>query len=78
MLQRGSFCPAFLQIILESDTDSMWALWKELFLGVLDKHAPVWPTREIKKMTFERDKLKRKKMVTDLELLGMITNQQEM
>jgi hypothetical protein len=45
----------------------MWALWK--------KHAPVrhirkrksavpWLTREIKKMIFERDKLKRKAMVT--------------
>jgi hypothetical protein len=53
----------------------MWALWKKLFLEVLDKHAPVrhirkrksalpWLTGEIKKMIFERDKLKRKAMVT--------------
>ena len=47
------------QIVLESSTDSMWALWKKLFLKVLDKHAPVqrirkgksgvpWLIREIK------------------------------
>jgi hypothetical protein len=63
------------QIVLESYTDSMWALWKKLFLEVLDKHAPVqrirkrksgvpWLTGEIKKIIFERDKLKRKAMVT--------------
>ena len=28
-------------IVLEPDTDSMWALWKNLFLEVLDNHAPV-------------------------------------
>ena len=64
------------QIVLESDTDSMWALWKELFLEVLDKHATVQRIRkrnsgvplltgEIKKMIFERDKLKRKAVVTN-------------
>ena len=53
----------------------MWALWKKLFLEVLDKHAPVqrirkrksgvpWLTGEIKKIIFERDKLKREAMVT--------------
>jgi hypothetical protein len=53
----------------------MWALWKNLFLEVLDKHAPVrhirkrksaapWLTGEIKKMIFERDKFKRKAMAT--------------
>ena len=63
------------QIVLESYTDSMWALWKKLFLEVLDKHAPVqrirkrksgvpWLTGEIKKIIFERDKLKREAMVT--------------
>jgi hypothetical protein len=29
------------QIVLQSDTDSMWTLWKELFPAVLDKHAPI-------------------------------------
>ena len=63
------------KIVLESYTDSMWALWKKFFLEVLDKHAPVqrirkrnsgvpWLTGEIKKIIFERDKLKRKAMVT--------------
>lgn len=31
------------QIVLKSDTDSMRACWKELFLNVLDKHAPIQP-----------------------------------
>ena len=55
------------QIVLQSDTDSMWTLWKELFLEVLDKHAPIqhirkksssipWLTSEIKKLLFDRDK----------------------
>ena len=33
-------------IVLEPDTDSMWALCENLFLEVLDKHVPV---RHIKK-----------------------------
>ena len=55
------------QIVLQSDTDSMWTLWKELFLEVLDKHVPIqhirkksssipWLTSEIKKLLFDRDK----------------------
>ena len=63
------------QIVLKSDTDSMWACWKELFLDVLDKHAPIqhirkrtfnvpWLTADIKKLIFERDRKKRKAMVT--------------
>ena len=63
------------QIVLKSDTDSMWACWKELFLEVLDKHAPIqhirkrsssvpWVTADIKKLIFERDKKKRKAMIT--------------
>ena len=50
-----------------NQTDSMRTLWKELFLGVLDKHAPIqhirkksssipWLTSEIKKLLFDRDK----------------------
>ena len=65
------------QIVLQSDTDSMWTLWKELFLGVLDKHAPIqhirkksssipWLTSEIKKLLFDRDKKKRRAMITKL------------
>ena len=65
------------QIVLQSDTDSMWTLWKELFLEVLDKHAPIqhirkksssipWLTSEIKKLLFDRDKKKRRAMITKL------------
>ena len=63
------------QIVLKSDTDSMWACWKELFMEVLDKHASIqhirkrsssvpWVTADIKKRIFERDKKKRKAMIT--------------
>ena len=55
----------------------MWTLWKELFLEVLDKHAPIqhirnksssipWLTSEIKKLLFDRDKKKRRAMITKL------------
>ena len=63
------------QIVLQSD--SMWTLWKELSLEVLDKHAPIqhirkksssipWLTSEIKKLLFDRDKKKRRAMTTKL------------
>ncbi|RUA05885.1 MAG: hypothetical protein DSY43_03475, partial [Gammaproteobacteria bacterium] len=65
------------QIVLKTDTDSMWASWKELFLDILDKHAPVqykrkrsfnipWLTNEVKKLIFDRDKKKRKAILTKL------------
>ena len=34
------------RIVLERDTDSMWACWKELFMAVLDKHAPIQQIRK--------------------------------
>ena len=34
------------QIVLQSDTDSMWNLWKELFLEVPDKHALIQHIRK--------------------------------
>ena len=51
------------QIVLQSDADSFWTLWKELFLEVLEKQAPIphikkksssipWLTSEIKKLYF--------------------------
>ncbi|XP_032237174.1 uncharacterized protein LOC116618025 [Nematostella vectensis] len=65
------------QIVLCHDTNEMWAHWKDLFLNVLDRHAPVqskrkkafnvpWLTREIKDLINNRDKLKRKAMVSKL------------
>ena len=60
------------------DPNHMWEIWKELFLEVLNKHAPLqhkkpkpskvpWITTEIKSLINERDKLKRKTIITKLE-----------
>ena len=48
----------------------MWRIWKELLMGVIDKHAPVrsrrisnksspWVTNELKRLMYERDYLKK-------------------
>ena len=48
-----------------NDPNSAWLVWKDLFLSVSDKHAPLrrkrvqdkqapWLTAELKKMMFER------------------------
>ena len=53
-----------------NDPNSAWLVWKDLFLSVSDKHAPLrrkrvqdkqapWLTAELKKMMFERDRLKK-------------------
>ena len=53
------------------DPNAMWKIWKNLFLEVLDKHAPLqqkkirskkvpWITSDIKKLMNTRDKFKRK------------------
>lgn len=63
------------QIVVEQDADLMWSCWKKLFLGVLDKHAPLqhkrsksfkvpWLTKDLKDLIYERDKLKRKAIIT--------------
>ena len=60
------------------EPNSMWEIWKELFLEVLNKHAPLqhkriksstvpWITNEIKGLINTRDKLKRKAIITKLE-----------
>ena len=60
------------------DPNHMWEIWKELFLEVLNKHAPLqhkktkpskvpWITTEIRSLINERDKLKRKAIITKLE-----------
>ena len=36
----------WVQIVLKSDTDFMWACWMELFLNVFDKHAPIQHIRK--------------------------------
>ena len=60
------------------DPNAMWEIWKRIFLEVLDKHAPrqhkklrskkvPWITNNIKKLIIQRDKLKRKAILTNLE-----------
>ena len=57
----------------------MWEIWKELFLEVLDKHAPLqqkkirsnkipWITSKIKSLINTRDKLKRKAVISKSEV----------
>ena len=61
------------------DPNAMWEIWKELFLEVLDKHAPLqqknvrsnkvpWITSEIKNLINKRDKLKRKAIISKSEI----------
>ena len=58
--------------------NGMWDIWKQLFLQILDKHAPLqrkklkakgtpWITNNIKMMINTRDKLKRTAIITKLE-----------
>ena len=58
--------------------NTMWEMWKKVFLEVLDKHAPLqnkkiksksvpWFTSKIKMLITERDKLKRKAIITKQE-----------
>ena len=60
------------------NTNDMWEIWKQLFLEVLNKHAPLqtkrirskntpWVTNEIKNLINTRDSLKRKAVITKLE-----------
>ena len=56
----------------------MWEIWKDLFLQVLDKYAPLqskkikskrspWISSDIKHLMTARDNLKRKAIITKLE-----------
>ena len=60
------------------EPNSMWEIWKEIFLEVLNKHAPLqhkiirsskvpWITNKIKGLINTRGKLKRKAIITKLE-----------
>ena len=58
-------------IVLQSNTDCMWALWKELFLEILDKHAHHLRKRSspiplLNAEIHDRDRNKRKAMITNL------------
>ena len=64
----------------ESDINLRWTLWKTLYLNVLDKHAPIqskrirskrhisWINKNIKNLIYERDRLKRKAMISKSEI----------
>ena len=60
------------------NSNTMWEIWKELFLEVLHKHAPLqhkktrsskvsWITNKIKGLISTGDKLKRKAIITKLK-----------
>ena len=60
------------------NANDMWIVWKDLFLEVLNKHAPLchkklrvnsvpWLTSEIKNLINSRDRLKRKAIITNLD-----------
>ena len=60
------------------DPNAMWEIWKNLFLEVLDKHAPLqhkkirsnkvpWMTSDIKKLMNTRENFKRKAILTNNE-----------
>ena len=60
------------------DPNTMWDIWEELLLEVLNKHAPLqhkkiksskvpWVSTKIKGLINTRDKLKRKAIITKLE-----------
>ena len=57
----------------------MWEIWKDLFLQMLGRHAPLqskkiksksspWITSQIKHLTITRDNLKRKAVITKLDI----------
>ena len=58
--------------------NTMWEIWKDLFLQILDKHAPLqskkiksksspWITSHLKHLIITRDNLKRKAVITKLD-----------
>ena len=73
-------CQPWELITYESEINSMWALWKKLFLEILDRHAPIqkkrkrpfndvpWLTRELKELIHKRDNFKRKAIMTNRNL----------
>ena len=60
-----------LLIELEHDPKIAWDIWQHMFLDIADYHAPVkkervrripppWITPDLKRLIFQRDKLKKK------------------
>ena len=66
--------------------NTMWEIWKKLFVEVLNKHAPIrqkkirskkvpWITSEIKKLINKRDRSKRKAIIRNLEADWLVYKQ---
>ena len=62
----------------DDDPNAMWGIWEELFLEILNKHAPLrhkktksskvpWITNKVKCLITTRNKLKRKAITTKTE-----------
>ena len=81
---KNAFCNDLSQQLWDNiyffgeNPNDMWGMFKELFLEVLDKHAPLqkkktkskqspWVTNNIKTMIYTRDKLKRKAIISKQE-----------
>ena len=73
---------------LYSDPNEMWRIWKEMFLGCVDKHAPLkskrirkkrspWITRELLNKIRKRDFLKRRQSPPTTRLYGINLGVQE-
>ena len=65
-------------LLFADNPSTMWEIWKDLFLQVLDKHAPLqskkikskrspWISSDIRHLMTARDNLKRKAIITKLE-----------
>ena len=68
---RNDLREAFCNFDHRTDPSLAWLNWKEMFLQIVDKHAPLllrkveseytpWLTNEIKNMSYHRDYLKKK------------------
>ena len=81
---RKNTCGIFLHLsnqyvyFYADNPNDVWKIWKQLFLEILNKHAPLqtkrirswktpWVTNDIKNLINTRDSLKRKVVITNVE-----------
>ena len=68
---QNDLCCAFSAFPISNDVNNAWETWKEIFLDMVNKHAPLrhksvkseynpWMTNEIKRQCHHRDYLKKK------------------
>ena len=73
---------------ITKDPNQMWSLWKNLYLGVLDKHARIteikirgnnlpYVTSEMRQLIRTRDHLKKKANQTGSKYISRLTNRSE-